>query len=59
MDAISTMDRALQELKIAPLKTTSPFLLNVIRHDDFISGTYDLDLVPSILGSMEDEEEDL
>ena len=58
MDAISTMDRALQELKIAPLKTTTPFLLNVIRHDDFMSGTYDLDLVPSILGSMGDEEED-
>jgi len=58
LDAIGTMDRALQELRIDPLKTTTSFLLNVIRHDDFMCGTYDLDLVPTILGSM-DEEDDL
>jgi len=53
-DAIRTMERVLQELQIEPVKTTTPFLLEVIRHDDFISGKYRLDLVESLIGPMED-----
>ena len=53
-DAICTMERVLQELQIEPVKTTTPFLLEVIRHDDFRSGKYRLDLVESIIGPTED-----
>jgi len=57
-DAIRTMDRALQELTIVPLKTTVPFHLQVIRQDDFLKGTYRLDLVEQILGPEVDREEE-
>jgi acetyl-CoA carboxylase biotin carboxylase subunit len=57
-DAIRTMDRALQELAIAPVKTTVPFHLQVIRQDDFLKGTYRLDLVEQILGPDARKEED-
>ncbi|MBW2514598.1 MAG: acetyl-CoA carboxylase biotin carboxylase subunit, partial [Deltaproteobacteria bacterium] len=56
-DAICTMRRALQELTIEPVKTTTPFLLNVIQHDDFMSGKYDLHLVQKILDLLENQED--
>ena len=59
LDAIRTMNRALGELMIEPVKTTTPFLLDVIRHGDFRSGKYRLDLVENILGSMEDQEDEI
>ena len=58
MEAIRTMERALQELQIDPVQTTTPFLLSVIRHDDFMSGKYRLDLVENILGPLEDQEDE-
>lgn len=58
-EAICIMERALKELQIEPVKTTTPFLLDVIRHDDFMSGKYRLDLVENILGPMEDQEDEL
>jgi acetyl-CoA carboxylase biotin carboxylase subunit len=54
-DAIHTMRRALQELTIEPVKTTTPFLLKVLQHDDFVSGKYDLDLVQKILDLLENQ----
>ena len=55
MEAIHAMERALLELQIEPVRTTTPFLLDVIRHNDFMSGKYRLDLVENILGSMESQ----
>ena len=37
-EACVRMDRALQEFRIRGVKTNIPFLLNVIRHPDFIAG---------------------
>lgn len=34
------LDRALEELRISGVKTNRLFLLNIIRHEEFISGTY-------------------
>ncbi len=46
-------------MQIEPVKTTTPFLLDVIRHDDFMSGKYRLDLVENILGAGEDQEDEI
>ena len=37
-EAAIRMDRGLQEFRIRGVKTNIPFLLNVIRHPDFLSG---------------------
>jgi acetyl-CoA carboxylase biotin carboxylase subunit len=57
-EAIRIMHRALQELTIEPVKTTKPFLLQVIQHDEFMRGKYDLDLVQKILDLLENPEDD-
>ncbi len=56
-EAIRIMQRALLELTIEPVKTTKPFLLQVIQHDEFVSGKYDLDLVQKILDLLENQED--
>ena len=56
-EAIRIMQRALLELTIEPVKTTKPFLLQVIQHDEFVSGRYDLDLVQKILDILENQED--
>jgi acetyl-CoA carboxylase biotin carboxylase subunit len=56
-EAIRIMQRALLELTIEPVKTTKPFLLQVIQHDDFVRGQYDLDLVQQILDLLENQED--
>ena len=56
-EAIRIMQRALLELIIEPVKTTKPFLLQVIQHDEFVSGKYDLDLVQKILDLLENQED--
>lgn len=56
-EAIRIMRRALLELTIEPVKTTKPFLLQVIQHDDFVSGEYNLDLVQQILDLLENQED--
>ncbi len=38
-DAIARMDRALKEFRIRGVKTNIPFLLKVMEHDTFISGS--------------------
>ena len=49
--ALGTIRRALEELVIEPIKTTTPFLLEVIRDSDFVRGDYRLDLVEKIMGT--------
>jgi len=44
-EAISTMRRCLREFEIAPIKTTIPFFLKVLEHEDFISGKFDTGFV--------------
>ena len=56
-EATRIMQRALLELSIGPIKTTKPFLLQVIQHDEFVSGKYDLDLVQKILDLLENQED--
>jgi acetyl-CoA carboxylase biotin carboxylase subunit len=56
-EATRIMQRALLELTIEPVKTTKPFLLQVIQHDEFVSGRYDLDLVQKILDILENQED--
>ena len=56
-EAIQTMEKALQELQIEPVKTTTSFLLDVIRHENFLSGKYRLDLVENILCSKNNQED--
>lgn len=50
-DAIKTLDRALRELAIEPIKTTKPFLLNVINHETFMKGDYRMDIVDQIMNA--------
>lgn len=44
-DAIEKMKRALTEYTITGIKTTIPFCLFVMHHDEFIQGTYDINFV--------------
>ena len=39
--ASAKMDRALKEFRVRGVKTNVPFLLNVLEHEKFISGSYD------------------
>ncbi len=43
--AASKMLRNLQEFRIRGIKTNIPFLENVMRHEDFISGNYDTSFI--------------
>jgi acetyl-CoA carboxylase biotin carboxylase subunit len=56
-EALQIMRRALEELRIEPVKTTKPFHLRVLKNETFLRGDYRLDLVEEILGP-EDQEED-
>ncbi|HNQ21620.1 MAG TPA: acetyl-CoA carboxylase biotin carboxylase subunit [Phycisphaerae bacterium] len=40
-EALACMRRCLREFVIEPIKTTAPFLCDVINHPDFIAGTVD------------------
>lgn len=44
-EAIAKMTRALTEYKINGVKTTIPFCLFVMNHNDFVQGTYDINFV--------------
>ena len=39
IDAARRMERGLEEFRVRGVKTNVPFLLNVIRHPDFLAGT--------------------
>lgn len=56
MEAIQTMRRALKELIIEPVRTTKPFLLEVLGHNDFLNGAYKLDMVQQLLELRERRE---
>ncbi|MCA1059305.1 pyruvate carboxylase [Rossellomorea aquimaris] len=43
--AASKMVRNLQEFRIRGIKTNIPFLENVVKHEDFISGKYDTSFI--------------
>ncbi len=47
-EAIDRMLRALEEYKIKGVKTTIPFHLRVLKHEDFVSGNYDTGIVPKV-----------
>lgn len=55
--ALKTMGRALQELKIEPIKTTRTFLQEVIQHKEFVEGTYRLDFLEKLLERRNGEAE--
>lgn len=40
-DAVNKVNRALKEIKIRGVKTNIPFLINVLNHPEFLSGTCD------------------
>ncbi|KAI1295665.1 Pyruvate carboxylase, mitochondrial [Halotydeus destructor] len=43
--ASSKMNRALREFRVRGVKTNIPFLLNVLEHEKFISGSYDTNFI--------------
>ncbi len=44
-EAATKMDRNLQEFRIRGIKTNIPFLENVVRHPDFLTGNYDTSFI--------------
>ena len=46
-DAAAKMDRNLQEFRIRGIKTNIPFLENVVRHENFLTGNYDTSFIDS------------
>jgi len=51
--AIARMSRALGEFMIRGIKTTIPFQQEILRHPDFINGTYDIGWVAKYLEERE------
>ena len=48
-DAITTMTRALEELRVGGIKTNTPLLLDIVKDHDFISGNINIDFVTKFL----------
>ena len=46
-EAASKMDRNLQEFRIRGIKTNIPFLGNVVKHKNFLTGDYDTSFIDS------------
>lgn len=46
-EAAAKMDRNLQEFRIRGIKTNIPFLENVVKHKDFLTGDYNTDFIDS------------
>ena len=44
-EAASKMDRNLQEFRIRGIKTNIPFLENVVKHEDFLTGDYNTSFI--------------
>jgi len=51
-EAIAAMRRCLHEFKIEPIKTTAPFLRDVISHPDFASGKFDTGFIERSFASI-------
>jgi acetyl-CoA carboxylase biotin carboxylase subunit len=51
--AIARMSRALGEFMIRGIKTTIPFQQEIMRHPDFINGSYDIGWVAKYLEERE------
>jgi acetyl-CoA carboxylase, biotin carboxylase subunit len=56
--ALATMSRALGEFSAHPLKTTAPFLRQLIDQPEFRDGRYTLAFLPALLPEVEEEEEE-
>ncbi|MBI4313283.1 MAG: acetyl-CoA carboxylase biotin carboxylase subunit, partial [Candidatus Omnitrophica bacterium] len=54
-EAIQTMQRALSEFTIDPIKTTIPFHQTVLGNPDFLSGKYSTNFVNHLLGVSQTE----
>jgi acetyl-CoA carboxylase biotin carboxylase subunit len=52
-EAIRTMQRALEEFVIEPIKTTIPFHRNVLSNPDFLKGIFYTDFVNNLMGEGE------
>ena len=46
-EAASKMDRNLQEFRIRGIKTNIPFLENVVKHQNFITGDFNTSFIDS------------
>ena len=46
-EAASKMDRNLQEFRIRGIKTNIPFLENVVKHKNFLTGNYNTSFIDS------------
>jgi acetyl-CoA carboxylase biotin carboxylase subunit len=51
------MKRALQEFRIAPVKTTIPFYLQIMDDPDFIQGRFDTGYVKKFLPDETDDDD--
>ncbi len=47
-EAIAVMQRALREFLVAPIKTTIPFYLEILKHPDFVKGNFDTGFVERV-----------
>jgi acetyl-CoA carboxylase biotin carboxylase subunit len=56
--AIRIMKRALQEYRIAPIKTTIPFYLKIMDDPEFLRGTFDTGYVKKFLPDEADDDEE-
>jgi acetyl-CoA carboxylase, biotin carboxylase subunit len=57
-DAVARMDRALAEFDAQPLKTTAPFLRQLLHEPAFADGSYTLAFLPSLLPPDDDEDDE-
>jgi len=55
--AVRVMKRALQEFRIAPVKTTIPFYLQIMDDPDFIQGRFDTGYVKKFLPDETDDDD--
>ncbi len=56
-EAIRTMQRALEEMVIEPIKTTIPFYRNVFTNSDFLEGKFYTDFVDNLLGGLNEKKD--
>ena len=54
-EALKKMDRALSEIRIEPIKTTTPFCRKIINHPDFKKGKYHTGFINQFLEGVENE----
>jgi acetyl-CoA carboxylase biotin carboxylase subunit len=56
--ALTAMRRALGEFDAHPIRTTAPFVREILDHPEFVAGSYTLAFLPGLLPEREEEEQE-